>query len=146
MNDEILQQYGKEIVSVDYGMDPETEEILYSDDLVPGMVVLLTFQHRRILGAEYQDLLIKSRWCVVTKPRVIDSDVSFVAVYADGLKVVRNNGIAIGWLVKKASIPEDFINPQQYEKTPETTPLERWADRGENWNINAYPTSPITEH
>lgn len=97
-----------DIVSQNYQMDPETEDVIYGDDLENGMIVLSEDGRASSdLDMAYNRRLhITNRWCEVTEVRAEADGVYFIALYADGQKKVRSSTETSGWLVKKSSIPE----------------------------------------
>ena len=100
------------LVPMHYTMDPETEDVIFGDEIKIGMVVLrqdgkldLTMAER---FDELYDVKIFNRWCtVVDEVRVSNGLVVFKAQYEDGMKVIRESGEHFGWIVKKDSIPNE---------------------------------------
>lgn len=111
-----------QLVSKWYTMNPLMDELLPNGRLLmPGMMVLVDDQELRqdlysledpssysYEGAVY---LAKenNRWCTVQEVEVIEEDgeISFTALYPDGVKRQRQYSINTGWLVKKDSIPSE---------------------------------------
>lgn len=106
-----------DIVPMHYQFDPATEELLYSDQLRNGMVVLTESDRGDEVNAKFvTDLHIRNRWCKVSEIRHERSDVIFIGLYGDGLKATRCYFSARGWYVKKDSIPvwgENLNSPEQ---------------------------------
>lgn len=96
-----------DIVPENQPMDPETEDLLYADALVDGMMVLIEPTYRYDDKHNTFDCLrIYNRWCEVTQLRFEeDNRVYFIGLYADGDKVIRSTAHIHGWIVKKDSMP-----------------------------------------
>lgn len=110
-----------QLVSKWYTMNPLTDELMPNGRLMmPGMMVLVDDQELRqdlysledpssysYEGAVY---LAKenNRWCTVQEVEILEEDgeISFTALYPDGVKRQRQYSINTGWLVKKDSISE----------------------------------------
>lgn len=110
------------LVPMHYTMDPETEDVIFGDEIKIGMVVLRQDGKLDLTMAERYDELynvkIFNRWCtVVDEVRVSNGLVVFKAQYEDGMKVIRESGEHFGWIVKKDSIPvvEDDYSKLQTE-------------------------------
>jgi len=95
-----------------YLMDPETDTVLYGDELKNGMRILsqtdrtsMSYASSSLVG--YQAALVNARWCTVTRIRVTEFQTSFIALYGDGMMYVRHSAPITGWIVKKDSIPEE---------------------------------------
>lgn len=118
-----------EIVSRDYRMNPNIEDVIYADELEDGMVVLPVSTYRQnenspMLQQNSEALLRQNRWCVITKLRkelevievpkqdlvteMIDGTeevvaikkVTFIGVYNDGDKQIQSSPPEQGWLVR----------------------------------------------
>lgn len=118
-----------EIVSRDYRMNPNIEDVIYADELEDGMVVLPVSTYRQnenspMLQQNSEALLRQNRWCVITKLRkelevievpkqdlvteMIDGTeevvaikkVTFIGVYNDGDKQIQSSMPEQGWLVR----------------------------------------------
>lgn len=113
-----------------YKMDPDTEDILLDGtELQNEMCVLIESPIKRndtsliartLLGQYW--LNINNRWCTVTKLKLdyTTSSISFVAVYADGLKAKRQYDMSYAWIVKKGFETRPFQNevkPFRYSET-----------------------------
>lgn len=99
-----------DIVPKAYRFNPMTEDLLYGDELMDGMVVLAgpaSERYNEQMPEMYNaGLPVSNRWCEVSKARQEDDrKIYFVGLYADGQKVVRNTDLTAGWYVKKDSIP-----------------------------------------
>lgn len=83
-------------------MDPQTEDVLYGDELQNDMVVLVGSGGRMPDNSELAP--IRNRWCRITKLRYDknENQIYFIGVYADGDQQVRRSEVNTGWLVKKA--------------------------------------------
>lgn len=92
-----------------YQMDPETDDLLYADELEDGMMVLIGEPEGRAdeTNPEFfgMSLLNFNRWCKVSKLRLNHDIVTFIGVYPDGSKTRRVSDATMTWLVKKATIP-----------------------------------------
>lgn len=101
---------GKEytdIVPHDYKMDPETETLLYADELENGMMVLVEDGRSVDTTRAYNNsnqMLNRSRWATVHRLRAEESGMYFIAVYSDGDMCIRQSKATSGWFVKKDSI------------------------------------------
>jgi hypothetical protein len=96
-----------------YEQDPEFEDVLYGTDLRDGMIVMLQDTFMRGDPArgttdpfERQKLMSVNRWCTVTALRVhpragLGPLVSFMGVYADGMKFPRTYDASYTWIVKR---------------------------------------------
>ena len=121
----LLQQVGHEIVERDYFLDPETDDMFYSDELLDGMIVLIESDGRASIDPAYDNpiyvpmRLVKNRWCEVSKLRIEGDNVSFIGLYVDGDKQVRTHNKCIGWLVKKDSIPPEHFGVKGSVVDPE---------------------------
>ncbi len=106
-------------VTRSFAMNPDTDDLLFGNELTEGMVVLvedhLFYEDPLILNkknpSEYavSRLNEKQRWCRIERfANGTERDlVSFVGVYADGTKRVRTYNKSYAWFVKKDSIPSD---------------------------------------
>lgn len=108
-----------EIAGMDQPMDPETEDLLFADELQNGMMVLVESVHRHndIDPRDKSGCQLRkaNRWCEVTKLRIgtemgsngilRNKTVSFIGRYSDGDLQVRTYGAETGFVVKKDSIP-----------------------------------------
>jgi hypothetical protein len=96
-----------DVVRKDYRYDPETEDLIYGEELKDGMVVLCDVVWRSNENDPWEDraLLVKNRRCTVTKKRHQGSSLYFIGLYDDGTKAVRQSGPTNGWIVKKDSLP-----------------------------------------
>lgn len=118
-----------DIVPQNLPMDPETEDIVYGNELEDGMLVLAV-PHGRC-SAEFTAthnpevfyrVLSDNRWCKVSKIRKDDEErmVHFIGVYEDDQKVVRSSPPNAGWVVKRDSIPKKtgdltYVGPWEKE-------------------------------
>lgn len=91
-----------------YTNDPQTEDVIYGDDLKNGMIVLL---NRRTIHREdpknirneneRERLLTQNRYCEVTGLRRRGDLVQFIGVYPGGTKVDRTYSNSYTWIVRK---------------------------------------------
>lgn len=127
-----------------YEMDPNTEDLLYGDELIDGMVVLVseaTDRQELVCVSELatEKRRIINRWCTVSKLRTEYDrhsgnviDIHFVGIYAENEKHVRNAKPNQGWLVKKYSLPDE-MEEDTVEHDVEPTSLTRALTRiGQN--------------
>jgi hypothetical protein len=94
-----------------YLTDPETEDVVWGDDLRDGMVVILSdsilmddpdkFETTDVYTR--RRLLEKARWCRITRLRRDGHLVSFIGVYEDGSQFSRTYASSWAWVVKKES-------------------------------------------
>lgn len=111
-----------EFVDQYYEMDPETDDVLTGgEDLEAGMRVLVEdpvqrinitslqyyIEHDQPHGEILSEARMRNRWCRVTDIVIRDEFVTFVGVYANGVKRQRRHPIDMGWIVKKDSLPQD---------------------------------------
>jgi len=101
------------IVPANFQMDPATDDLIRSNSLLEGMVVLIEdisrespLQHE--LDPEHEcdqhkcvRLLRESRWCRVSSIVRRNGLISFIGVYADGTKRSRTYNQSYCWFVKK---------------------------------------------
>lgn len=101
--------YENQIVPRNYRLNPVEDDLIYADEMVDGMRVLLGESVGRFDESQPEfhnvGLLVVNRWCVVSKLRVENNHVYFVGVYDDGDKNLRGSDLVSAWLVKKNSIP-----------------------------------------
>lgn len=102
------------LVPRDYVMNPETEDLVYGDELRDGDIVLieaglvrksLPKNWAEVRDYERIQALENSRWCVITKLRrspVYDHNVilNFIGVYEDGTKMSRTFSESYAWFRK----------------------------------------------
>lgn len=95
-----------------YEMDPETEDVLDNGSLViDGMKVLLedpAFRqkiHEDMAPYEISAARVTNRWATVENRKLIGANISFIAVYGDGIKRKVSLAVEHAWIVKKDSIP-----------------------------------------
>ena len=104
------------LVPLDYVMDPKTEDLVYGDELREGDIVLIESGHVRhsipknwaeVREHERVKTLENSRWCVITKLRMIpgcdgdyNSIINFIGVYDDGTKMSRSFSEGHAWFRK----------------------------------------------
>lgn len=112
-----------EFVSVDWVMDPQTEDLIPGDQLQNGMIVLVSSSvvgEPRVTRSldkatnpyEVHRAYRTNRWCRVTnlhRNGYADEIISFIGVYADGTKFDHQYNVEYNWYVKKDSIPENDI-------------------------------------
>lgn len=108
-----------------YTMDPETEDLLPSGDMLrDGMVVLLESPSWRFIDVDKKNVsdaafslaLERNRWCTITHLKSRLGRVSFVGVYEDGTKRMRLVPRPdLAWLVKLDSIPPHITESGKYE-------------------------------
>lgn len=102
-----------EFVEKYYEMDPETEDLLDNGTLViPGMKVLIESPSGRqtiydgMTEDEIAEARVTNRWATVVSSKVHrGGDLSFIALYDDGVKRKVVEDVQAAWLVKKDSIP-----------------------------------------
>lgn len=105
----------KQITTTDYMMDPKEEDIIFSgDELKSGMIVLIEDYTLRdydglkelseLSPRERREVRTSCYWCKIEKIVLDGNMVRFIALYADGSKVVRRYGRSHAWLVKKSSM------------------------------------------
>lgn len=99
-----------------YSANVNVETILWGDELVEGMVVLIadpTFrenEERINIASDYELSYIRprydeqNRWCRVSKIRARNDVMSFVGLYADGTQRTRTYNVVHAWAVKLESI------------------------------------------
>ena len=98
-------------VPVAYLTDPDTEYLVWGDELQDGMVVVVEGE---LLSRENPDnidrdpytrgrVLESARWCRVTKLRRSGDLVRFIGVYSDGSQAARCYNTQYAWIVKRAS-------------------------------------------
>jgi hypothetical protein len=98
-------------VPIAYLTDPDTEYLVWGDELQEGMVVVVD---GAILSRENPDnierdgysrarVLESARWCRVTKLRRRGELVSFIGVYGDGSQAARTYNIQFAWIVKRSA-------------------------------------------
>lgn len=108
---EYLGEEYHDVVSYYQEYDLETEDLLYGDDLVDGMVVLAVDRtdEERLYADKTPDtrqgLIIKNRWCRVSSFRAEGNAIFFIGIYAEGRKRIRMSLSKEGWIVKKDSVP-----------------------------------------
>lgn len=96
-----------------YLLDPDTEDLIFGDQLTEGMVVLLEDSLLRHDADDIQSqapitrakTLETARWCRVDAVRRNGHIVAFIGEYADGSKLRRSYANHYAWFVKKNSIP-----------------------------------------
>jgi hypothetical protein len=107
-----LSQIPSEYAPKDYLMDPTTDELVAGDELEDGMIVLfedtvLRPDPQRGISSPYDAVALKerARWCKITRLRRLENSqvISFVGLYADGVKMSRTFNESWYWIVKKYS-------------------------------------------
>lgn len=101
-------------VPLNYLNDPDTEDLIFGDQLVEGMIVLVEGAFVRADPDRYQTdypsvqhrIQETARWCRVVNIRRDQDIVTFIAEYGDGTKSKRSYNASIAWYVKKASMPD----------------------------------------
>lgn len=102
-------------------LDPNTEEMLFGDELKNEYHVLCT---NLVNPDETPELLrYRNRWATVKRIRVEDTGVYFVLKYDDGDMIIRQCDPTSGWWVTKKSIQtveafEALFEKQQRENGP----------------------------
>lgn len=114
-----------------YVMDPETEDILYGDQLKKNMVVLIWLNEYRQDPSkqnnwdaqERAEAAVMNRWCLITDEiRQLDNGkLSFIGMYADGSKSPRVHGPSASWYVKKDSMAQGSPFSQDYDEDDESS-------------------------
>lgn len=103
----------EKLVSQDYRMNPQTEDLLLDGTgLENGMVVLVaSAENRRDIKAHESDDQVAlasinetNRWCAISNLEVSLGFVSFLATYDDGFKKQRKYPTATAWLYKTDGI------------------------------------------
>jgi len=86
-----------------YVLDPETEDLIWGDQLEEGMVVLI--EDAVICRTDSHGGLKKRwetvKWCQVTSLRRQGDSIRFIGVYDDGAKAARRYHQDYAWFVKK---------------------------------------------
>lgn len=108
-----------ELVDKYYGMDPETEVLLFDGTkLEEGMVVLVeSYLNRQSLNqvltsAEAREFaLIRNRWCMVSNILIDDNgqEMYFIATYQDGEQRKMSVPVKWAWLAKKDNLDESDV-------------------------------------
>lgn len=103
-------QIPAQLISIDYLLDPTTEDIAFSgDELKEGMIVLIeNVLSRYYTGTPLENLstgdrhrhLTSSRWCKIERLDTSGQFTRFIGVYADGSKCVRSYPKSCAWIVK----------------------------------------------
>ena len=101
-------------VPLNYLNDPETEDLIFGDQLVEDMVVLIEGRLSRANPDNYQTtsphdqhrIQETARWCRVISIRREDGVITFIGEYGDGTKLKRSYHYSFAWYVKKASMPD----------------------------------------
>ncbi len=101
-------------VPLNYLNDPETEDLIFGDQLVEGMVVLIEGTLSRANPDHYQTtnpydqhrIQETARWCRVITLRRERDIITFIGEYGDGTKLKRSYNYCFTWYVKKASMPD----------------------------------------
>lgn len=103
-----------ELVERFYVMNPETEDVLPTgEQLRNGMIVLIESAESKA-GLEYAIEPVKlanarktNRWCEVSELRIWpNSQITFIGIYADGVKCQRTAPVRDAWLVTIDSVPD----------------------------------------
>lgn len=112
--DEQLCTIPAAFVPLSYMNDPETEEVMFGDQLSESMVVLIesallredpdNFETATPLGKA--QIRQTSQWSRVVGIRKRGGMHTFICEYADGSKCSRRYGSSYPWIVKKASMPD----------------------------------------
>ena len=108
------------LVPLDYVMNPETEDLVYGDELRDGDIVLIESGIVRysipknwaeVNEYERVKILENARWCMITKLRRTpgygdsNSTLNFIGVYGDGTKMSRSFSVTYAWFRKL--VPSD---------------------------------------
>lgn len=108
----MLSEIPPDVVGENDPIDPDTQVLLYADELAEGMWVLNPPEKRMSLHEELMRLpagkakaMVCNRWCRVTKLRKSDLEVCFVGIYDDEDQRLRRSSPNEGWHVLKTSIP-----------------------------------------
>lgn len=103
-----------ELVEKTYVMNPETEDVLPTgEQLRNGMIVLIESRGSKV-GLENTTAPVnltnarkQNRWCEVSELRIWpDSQITFIGIYADGVKCQRRAPVRDAWIVKIDSVPD----------------------------------------
>jgi hypothetical protein len=94
-------------------MSPETDVILYGDELADGMWVLPEDAGLRHASKDDDEdtAIRRQRFRQVTRKRITPGggscpdQVTFIGAWVDGYQEVHTCGVTWGWLVRKDSIP-----------------------------------------
>lgn len=100
-----------------YRLNPETDDLLYGDELRDEMVVLSEedrFDEQMNYAGAEKFLLKKNRWCAVTKLREEGGAIFFVGLYLDGTKATHQTEATDGWFVKKSSIAKPAVTSELF--------------------------------
>jgi hypothetical protein len=89
-----------------------------------------------------------NRWCKVTHLLILDDQINFLAVYADGSKIKRQVGINNAWVVKLATIPEHIKEALMGTNLDKATSVEMpgvmeapFIEHYEDQTVNPKPSS-----
>lgn len=108
------------VIGKNQAMNPETDDLLYGDELDDEMLVLTAPEFRGDQDSKTDKLLRDNRWCRITKLREETGGIFFIGVYEDGQKYLRHSLPLQPWVVKKHTIPvtsEDGTTKKEREET-----------------------------
>ncbi len=100
-------------VPLNYTNDPETEDLIFGDELREGMVALCEDPLVRPNPDRYESagpheqirILEGARWARIASIRRRGDILSVICEYHDGSKSARTMNVSFAWFVKKSSIP-----------------------------------------
>lgn len=111
---EMIEDMRKSFVKKYYMMDPATEFMIPTSDLLQnGMEVLIAHPDSRVNtlhiagGSEerlFDRALERNRWCKVSNLRSKDGTYTFTATYSDGTQRTRVVYVTEAWFVKLSSV------------------------------------------
>ena len=113
------------IVDADFKMDPETEELIPNGTMLKEGMEIISY-HRDLLvdirsinsekhEEEFVELLVNNRWCTIEKLKIEGDEVKFVAIYADGPRILRQVHIGYPWIAKKSFATPPKSDSVKYE-------------------------------
>ncbi len=126
------------LVSKYYQMNPETDELISSENLLAGMIVLLEDSDQRVdvSSGFYEDApawmvsraLERNRWCMISDVKIVgvaEERVWFTATYEDGSKQRRTYDVKTFWL-RKSIYHSDM--PKAEESNTYKVPLVAYSN------------------
>lgn len=110
----MIEEMKKSFVSKYYAMDPETDFMIPTSDLLQnGMRVLFAEPDQRVntlsIASQvglFNKAMERNRWCKVSNLKRSGDTFAFVATYDDGTQRKRSAHIGEPWLVKLDSVDE----------------------------------------
>lgn len=125
-----------EFVEKYYRMDPETEELIFGDQLEINMVVLRNAHEDRVelkhqnawRDWERYKAFVENRWGLITDIRTEGTEIRFIAMYADGFKAGRSTVAGEVWIVRKETIAPGSADPEKDDVSPEVRSIWNHLD------------------